>query len=73
MAVKFDADLRARMKNIAKSGVMGVSREWMFPGLRMHIHKKRCIYFVFDDNVVHVTRILHGSQDRQSELRSELR
>ena len=68
MAVKFDADLRATMRNIAKSGVMGVSREWMSPGLRVHIHKKRCIYFRFDDNVVRVTRILHGSQDQQSAL-----
>ena len=68
MAVKFDVDLNAEMENIAKSGFMGVSREWMSPGLRVHIHKKRCIYFRFDDKVVHVTRILHGSQDQQSAL-----
>lgn len=51
------------LARIADLGVTGVSRDWIRPGLRLHIYGKYCAYFRYDDERLTVLRIVHGARD----------
>jgi toxin ParE1/3/4 len=51
------------LARIADLGVTGVARDWIRPGLRLHIYGKYCAYFRTDDECLTVLRIVHGARD----------
>jgi toxin ParE1/3/4 len=48
---------------LAELGHSGVSREWVSPGLRMHVLGDYCIYFRVTDDETRIIRFLNGSRD----------
>lgn len=58
--------ITAKIKAIAASGLTGVSREHMKPGLRMIAVRNHLVYFRVTASHVFVLRILHGRQDISS-------
>ena len=51
------------MHRIARTGVSGVARDWLRPGLRMHPYEKYCVYFRVTDRELVVIRIIHSARD----------
>lgn len=51
------------MQRIADLGHSGVSREWIRPGLRMHVLGSYCIYFRLTGRETHIVRVLHSARD----------
>ena len=64
-ARRFVNRINDKMAWIAKSGLTGVSRDFI-PGLRAFSYRDRCIYFLVDNSTMTVLRILHGRQDTTS-------
>lgn len=56
-------DLVADLHHIAEIGVTGVARDWVRPGLRLHVFGKYCAYFRYNDRELIVLRIVHGARD----------
>lgn len=48
---------------LAELGHSGVSREWISPGLRMHVIGNYCVYFRVTDKETRIVRLLHGARD----------
>ncbi|WHA40276.1 type II toxin-antitoxin system RelE/ParE family toxin [Agrobacterium larrymoorei] len=55
-------DINSKMISLAHSGMTGVPRDYV-KGLRAFPYRDRCIYFLVNDEVLHILRVLHGHQD----------
>ncbi|PZM16985.1 hypothetical protein CPY51_01710 [Rhizobium tubonense] len=55
--------INAKIESIARSGFSGSPRDWLLAGLKAVPYRNRCIYFLLEENNIHVVRILHGRQD----------
>ena len=62
-ADRFVTDLVADLHRIALLGVTGAARDWIRPGLRLHVFGKYCAYFRADKHDLTVIRIVHGARD----------
>ena len=62
-AERFLERIDAELITLADLGHSGVSREWVSPGLRMHVLGDYCIYFRVTDDETRIIRFLHGSRD----------
>lgn len=62
-AETFVTGLVGSLYEMADLGLTGSPRDWVRPGLRLHVHGKYCAYFrVTDDDLV-VIRVVHGARD----------
>ena len=61
-ALKLLNDIETKIKEMARSGISGVSRNWVRPGLRAMPFRGRCIYFRVTDSNLYVLRVVHGRQ-----------
>lgn len=53
----------ADLYRVATLGYAGVARDWIRPGLRLHIYGNYCAYFCVTDTHFNVLRIVHGARD----------
>ena len=44
------------------SGLTGIKRDEISPGLRSFTYRERAVYFRLTDSHLHIIRILHGRQ-----------
>lgn len=51
------------LTTLAELGHSGVSREWISPGLRLHVIGKYSAYFRVTDTETRIVRFLHGARD----------
>ena len=63
VAERFLERIDAELITLAELGHSGVSREWISPGLRMHVLGDYCIYFRVTDDETRIIRFLNGSRD----------
>jgi toxin ParE1/3/4 len=63
VAERFLERIDAELITLAELGHSGVSREWVSPGLRMHVLGDYCIYFRVTDHETRIIRFLNGSRD----------
>ena len=63
IAAGFIKQLVADIERIARLGVIGVARDGLRPGLRMHGFGRYCAYFRVADRHMIVVRVLHGARD----------
>lgn len=63
VAERFLERIDAELSTLAELGHSGVSREWVSPGLRMHVMGNYCIYFRVTGDETHIIRFLNGSRD----------
>jgi toxin ParE1/3/4 len=63
VAERFLERIDAEFITLAELGHSGVSREWVSPGLRMHVLGDYCIYFRVTDDETRIVRFLNGSRD----------
>jgi toxin ParE1/3/4 len=63
VAERFLERIDAELITLAELGHSGVSREWVSPGLRMHVLGDYCIYFRVTDDETRIIRFLNGSRD----------
>lgn len=54
--------IERKIRDTARLGLTGVSRDWISSGLRAVNHKNRCIYFRVKENELRILRIVHGHQ-----------
>lgn len=62
-ADQFAYDIESKLRSYASLGLTGVSREEFGPGIRSFAYRRRVIYFTLKDDVLFVSRILHGHQN----------
>lgn len=62
-AERFIKRLTGAMQRIADLGHSGVSREWVRPGLRMHVLGSYCIYFRQTTKETQIVRVVHSAMD----------
>ena len=62
-ADRFVMQILNDLHNMAVIGHIGAPREWIAPGLRLHVYGRFCAYFRFDDTTLTIVRILRGAQD----------
>jgi len=55
--------LDAVLVNLASLGHSGASREWISPGLRLHVFGNHCIYFRVTPTETRIVRVLNAAQD----------
>lgn len=48
---------------IARNGTTGAARDWISPGLRVHVHGNYCAYFRVDNGNLVVQRVVHSARD----------
>ncbi|MDR3474778.1 MAG: type II toxin-antitoxin system RelE/ParE family toxin [Devosia sp.] len=65
IADRFADALAARLAWIARSGMTGVPRDNLRPGLRMAVFKRRLIYFRVTSKECRIIRVLHSRQDSE--------
>jgi toxin ParE1/3/4 len=53
----------AELTRLAELGHSGVSREWIRPGLRLHVIVNYCAYFQVTKDTTIIIRVLNGAQD----------
>jgi plasmid stabilization system protein ParE len=63
VAERFLERIDAELITLAELGHSGVTREWVSPGLRMHVLGDYCIYFRVTDDETRIIRFLNGSRD----------
>jgi toxin ParE1/3/4 len=63
VAERFLERIDAELITLAELGHSGVSREWVSPGLRMHVLGDYCIYFRVTDDETRIIRFVNGSRD----------
>lgn len=63
IAQRFLERIDAELITLAGLGHSGVSRDWVSPGLRMHVLGDHCIYFRVIDDETRIIRFLNGSRD----------
>jgi len=64
--------IAGKIEWLAETGFDGVSREWVYPGLRaLPLRSSYCIYFIADEASVKVLRVLHGAQNTDAESFSD--
>ncbi|WP_081449413.1 type II toxin-antitoxin system RelE/ParE family toxin [Rhodomicrobium vannielii] len=63
VAMRFLQRIDDELVALADLGHSGVSREWISPGLRLHVLGDYCIYFRVTDRETRVVRFLHGARD----------
>ena len=63
IATRFLQRIDDELIALAELGHSGVSREWISPGLRLHILGDYCIYFRVTDRETGIVRFLHGARD----------
>jgi toxin ParE1/3/4 len=63
VAERFLERIDAELITLADRGHSGVSREWVSPGLRMHVVGDYCIYFRVTEDETRIVRFLNGSRD----------
>ena len=64
VAMRFLQRVDDELIALARLGHRGVSREWISPGLRLHVLGDYCIYFrVQTDRETRIVRFLHGARD----------
>lgn len=68
IARRFTRELVDELFRLAQSGRTGSPREWISPGLRGHLYRKRCIYLRIQDDAMLVVRILHCHQDVEAQV-----
>lgn len=62
-AERFVTAILAGLYDLAELGLTGAPRDWIRPGLRLHVHGKYCAYFRYDADSITVIRIVHGARD----------
>lgn len=62
-AKAFIDDLTKKLFSLAATGITGIPRDWISPGLRAFPYRERCFYFRIIDDALVVVRLLHGRQD----------
>jgi toxin ParE1/3/4 len=63
VAARFLQHIDNELTTLADLGHSGVSREWISPGLRLHVLGDYCIYFRITDRETRIVRFLHGARD----------
>lgn len=63
-AFSFVQGLEQHIRRLAVLGQSGASRNALYPGLRLSVYRRRCVYFIVDDEKYTVLRIVHGSRDQ---------
>jgi toxin ParE1/3/4 len=63
LARRFLERIDAALVKLAQLGHRGVSREWISPGLRLHVLGGYCIYFRVTDRETRIVRFLNGARD----------
>lgn len=63
VAARFLEHIDAELMKLAELGHGGVSREWISPGLRLHVIGQYCVYFRLTDAATRIVRVLHGARD----------
>jgi toxin ParE1/3/4 len=63
VALRFATRLDATLVRLAALGHSGVARDWVAPGLRLHVVGRWCVYFRVTTTETLVLRILHGHRD----------
>ncbi|HRD74692.1 MAG TPA: type II toxin-antitoxin system RelE/ParE family toxin [Hyphomicrobiaceae bacterium] len=63
IALRFADDIDAELSRLAWIGHSGASREWLSPGLRLHVLGNYCIYFRVTPTETRIIRFLHGAMD----------
>ena len=51
------------LHSMAVAGHIGAPRDWISPGLRLHVHGRFSAYCRFDDTTLTLVRFLRGAQD----------
>ena len=63
VARRFLERIDAALMKLAELGHRGVSREWISPGLRLHVLGRYCIYFRVTDRETRIVRFLNEARD----------
>jgi toxin ParE1/3/4 len=63
IAEAFLRRLDAELITLAELGHSGVSREWISPGLRLHVIGNYCAYFRVTEDTTRIIRVLNGARD----------
>lgn len=63
VAEAFLRQIDAELTTLAELGHSGVSREWINPGLRLHVIGNYCAYFRVTEDATRIVRVLNGARD----------
>ncbi|MGB0084807.1 MAG: type II toxin-antitoxin system RelE/ParE family toxin [Rhodomicrobiaceae bacterium] len=63
VAETFLRRIDAELTTLAELGHSGVSREWISPGLRLHVIGNYCVYFRCTEDATRIIRLLNAARD----------
>ena len=63
VAETFLRRIDAGLTTLAELGHSGVSREWISPGLRLHVIGNYCVYFRCTEDTTRIIRVLNAARD----------
>lgn len=63
VALGFADTIDRELSRLAYVGHSGASREWISPGLRLHVIGNYCVYFRVVANETRIVRVVHGHMD----------
>lgn len=60
--------LKSCLEQLASNPTMGRKAEQLAPGLRRFEHKSHIVFYMIDNNILHVVRVLHSRMDVRRHL-----